>query len=99
MSERPAPDAGLGTLWRCAWRFRFRVLGAFALLVVAKLATVSVPLVLKRIVDGLSRPEDVFVLPVFLLLGYALLRFAGTLFGELRDLLFARVGQQTVADF
>src|SRR5581483_8883279 len=32
-------------------------------------------------------------------LGYALLRFAGTLFGELRDLVFARVGAQTTADF
>jgi ATP-binding cassette, subfamily B, bacterial len=99
MTERSAPEAGLGMLWGCAWRFRYRVLAAVALLILAKLSVVSVPLVLKRIVDGLSRPEDVFVLPVFLLLGYALLRFAGTLFGELRDLVFARVGQQTAAEF
>jgi ATP-binding cassette, subfamily B, bacterial len=99
MNERSAPEAGLGMLWGCAWRFRYRVLAAVVLLVIAKLSVVSVPLVLKRIIDGLSRPEDVFVLPVFLLLAYALLRFAGTLFGELRDLVFARVGQQTTADF
>jgi ATP-binding cassette, subfamily B, bacterial len=99
MKERSAPEAGLGMLWGCAWRFRYRVLAAVLLLVLAKLSVVSVPLVLKRIVDGMSRPETVLVLPVFLLLGYALLRFAGTLFGELRDLVFARVGQQTSADF
>jgi len=41
----------------------------------------------------------VLVVPVFLLLGYALLRFAGTLFTELRDLVFARVTQRTVIGF
>ncbi|MEW6707244.1 MAG: ATP-binding cassette domain-containing protein [Pseudomonadota bacterium] len=41
----------------------------------------------------------VLVLPVFLLLGYALLRFAGTLFNELRDLVFARVTRLTVLGY
>jgi ATP-binding cassette subfamily B protein len=36
---------------------------------------------------------------VFLLLAYALLRFASTLFTELRDLMFARVTLATVSDF
>ncbi|HSN32647.1 MAG TPA: ABC transporter transmembrane domain-containing protein [Ideonella sp.] len=40
--------------------------------------------------------QMLLMLPVFLLLGYALLRFAGTLFTELRDLVFARVTQRTV---
>src|SRR5581483_3297866 len=98
--DGPATRAtGLASLWSCAWRFRWRVLVAIVLLVIAKLSVVSVALVFKRIVDGLSRPENVAVLPVALLLGYALLRFAGTLFGELRDLVFARVGAQTSADF
>lgn len=38
-------------------------------------------------------------LPVWLLIGYALLRYAGTLFTELRDLVFARVGKQVVSGF
>lgn len=38
-------------------------------------------------------------IPVWLLIGYALLRYAGTLFTELRDLVFARVGKQVVASF
>ena len=41
----------------------------------------------------------ILVLPVFLLLGYALLRFASTLFTELRDLVFARVTKCTVTWF
>jgi ATP-binding cassette subfamily B protein len=40
--------------------------------------------------------QTVLVMPVLLLLGYALLRFAGTLFTELRDLVFARVTQWVV---
>ena len=39
------------------------------------------------------------VLPVFLLLGYALLRFSSTMFTELRDMSFSRVTVRTVADF
>jgi ATP-binding cassette subfamily B protein len=85
-------------LWASVWEFRRRVLVALALLVTAKLATVAVPLALKAIIDRLGDPQTLLVLPVFLLLAYALLRFAGTLFGELRDLVFARVTQRIVAD-
>jgi ATP-binding cassette subfamily B protein len=75
-----------------------RVGGALVLLVIAKLLTVAVPWVLKRIVDHLSAPA-VAVLPVFLLVGYAVLRFSGGLVTELRDLVFARVALSTVAQF
>jgi ATP-binding cassette, subfamily B, bacterial len=85
-------------LWASVWGFRRRVLLAIVLLVAAKLATVAVPLALKAIIDRLGNPETLLVLPVFLLLAYALLRFGGTLFGELRDLVFARVTQRIVAD-
>ena len=43
--------------------------------------------------------ETVLVMPAFLLLGYALLRFSGTLFTELRDLVFARVTQGVVTSY
>ena len=42
---------------------------------------------------------SILVIPVFLLLSYALLRFCGTLFTELRDLVFAPVTQRIVADY
>jgi ATP-binding cassette subfamily B protein len=81
------------------WRFRRRVLAALLLLVLAKLAAVTVPLALKRIVDYLSHPEEILLVPLALLLTYAALRFASTLFGEIRDMVFVRVTQHTVADF
>jgi len=98
-------------LWQAVWRYRGRTLTALALLVVAKVSAVFVPLLLKAIVDRFSQPQGlatapalpgastVLMLPVFLLLGYALLRFAGTLFNELRDVVFNRVTQRTVIGF
>ncbi len=98
-SSPPGNSAVLRDLWRVISRFRGRILLALLFLILAKLAVVSVPLALKRIVDELSRPEQFTALPVVLLVGYALLRFASTLFNELRDLAFSRVTQYTVATY
>ena len=87
------------SILQALWTHRRRTGLAVLLLVVAKLLMVAVPAVLKRIVDVLSEPDVILTLPVFLLLGYALLRFAGSLFTELRDLVFVRVTQMAVADF
>src|SRR5690606_34844939 len=81
------------------WSFRLRVIAALVFLVVAKLGAVMVPVLLKRIVDTLGRPETLATLPVLLLAGYAVVRFSTTLFGELRDLVFVRASQSTVAEF
>jgi ATP-binding cassette subfamily B protein len=82
----------LRALWPLLWDYRGRVLLALSCLVLAKLATVGVPLVLKEIVDTLEQTDRaVLVLPVSLLLAYGLLRLAGSLFNELRDAIFARV--------
>lgn len=86
-------------LWRVVSGFRARIVIALACLILAKVAVVAVPLILKRIVDELSHPERVTSLPVALLAGYALMRFASTLFNELRDLAFSRVTQHTVATY
>jgi ATP-binding cassette subfamily B protein len=82
-----------------AWLFKGRVLAALLFLVLAKLAAVAVPMMLKRIVDALGHPEQFVTLPVFVLAGYAVMRFASAFFSELRDLVFSRVTQSTVADF
>jgi len=103
-----SPDASLPvfarrTLFRgvidVLWRFRRRVAAALALLVAAKMFAVLVPVALKRIVDALGVSNEALVLPVFLLLAYALLRFLSGLFTELRDIVFARVTQTAVAGF
>lgn len=86
-------------LWRLALHYRAKVAAALLCLVLAKVATVLVPLVLKRIIEVLGRPEALAALPVALLAGYALLRFASTLFNELRDFLFAPLAQHTVAHY
>jgi ABC-type transport system involved in Fe-S cluster assembly fused permease/ATPase subunit len=84
------------TLIPYVWEFRGRVFFALLLLAGAKLANVAVPLVLKQIVDSLSHPGTVLVLPVALLLGYGALRFSTSLFGELRDVVFAKVTQRSI---
>ena len=71
------------------WEFRGRTVLALAFLVVAKIATVMIPVALKHLVDDLNPVNHAaLVLPIALLIGYGVLRFASTLFGELRDLVF-----------
>ena len=78
------------------WEFRGRVLLSLALLVGAKLASVAVPLVLKEIIDALDQPRPELVLPLALILGYGLLRFASATFSDLRDVIFAKVTQRAM---
>ena len=74
------------------WVYRGRVLLALGFLILAKVANVGVPLVLKDIVDSLDAGEHShLVLPLALLLVYGALRLASSLFNELRDAVFARV--------
>ncbi len=76
------------------WEYRVRMVVALVFLIGAKVASVSVPLLLKRLVDALNisttDPRALLVVPLGLLLGYAGLRLAMTLFTELRELVFAR---------
>jgi ATP-binding cassette subfamily B protein len=78
------------------WEFKGRVSLALLLLVMAKLASVGVPLVLKEVVDVLDQPQDMLVLPVLLVMGYGVLRLCSTLFGEIRDAIFAKVTQRAI---
>ena len=77
------------------WQYRWRVGLALTFLLAAKGANVSVPLLLKHLVDALDlKPGDlrvVLVVPAGLLLAYAGLRLSTSLFTELRELVFAKV--------
>ncbi|MUV12902.1 ABCB family ABC transporter ATP-binding protein/permease [Noviluteimonas gilva] len=68
-----------------------RISFALLLVVLAKLANLVVPLVLKKIVDSLNVAPTMLVLPVALLLAYGASRVSVTLFTELRQVVFARV--------
>lgn len=78
------------------WAYRWRVLIALACLVIAKVATVAVPLILKRIVDSLDVEASLLLLPLGLLLAYGALRLTTAIFNELRDVLFARVRYRAI---
>jgi ATP-binding cassette subfamily B protein len=86
----------LRSLWPYLWEFKGRVIAALGLLVLAKLANVSVPLVLKEIIDAMDKTHAALTVPVFLVIGYGVLRLLSTLFGELRDAVFAKVAQRAI---
>lgn len=90
----------LTILWPYLWQFKGRVVLALSFLVAAKLANISVPLVMKNIVDSLDKSQAAalapIVVPVALLAAYGLLRLSSTMFGELRDIVFVKVTQRAM---
>ncbi|MGH7071933.1 MAG: ABCB family ABC transporter ATP-binding protein/permease [Acetobacteraceae bacterium] len=79
-------------------RARVSVASAGLALIVAKVATVLVPIAYSRAVDTLA-PKGaaaVVAVPVALIIAYGLLRVGASGFGELRDALFAPVQQRAV---
>ncbi|MBK18899.1 MAG: metal ABC transporter permease [Rhodospirillaceae bacterium] len=74
-----------------------RVLLALALLALAKVANVYTPILFKDAVDILSGKEAaILVVPVALLVGYGVVRVLSIAFAELRDAVFAKVGQRAI---
>jgi ATP-binding cassette subfamily B protein len=72
---------------------RARVVASLALLVVAKLTNVLVPVAFGRAVDALAHQgaTGVAVVPVAVVLAYGLVRLLASGFNELRDAIFAKV--------
>ncbi len=74
------------------WEYRYRAGLAIGSLILAKLANVAVPLLLKEIVDTFDQSREVvLILPLALLIGYGLMRAGSAFFNELRDAIFAKV--------
>ncbi|OGA42139.1 MAG: metal ABC transporter permease [Betaproteobacteria bacterium RIFCSPLOWO2_12_FULL_68_19] len=86
----------LGALVPYLLEYKWRVGASLACLVVAKLANVGVPLVMKEVVDSLDAAAAMVAVPVALLAIYGILRFSTTLFAELRDVVFVRVTQRAI---
>ena len=53
-------------------------------------------MVFKSMIDDLSEPQRAVGLPILLLVLYGILKFANSMFTELREILFARVTQEAV---
>ncbi|MFA0813572.1 ABCB family ABC transporter ATP-binding protein/permease [Microbulbifer epialgicus] len=87
----------LKTLFPYLLEFRRAVVLAILCLIGAKVAGVTLPFILKHIVDDLDNAGGVaqaIALPLGLLLAYGAVRFSSTLFGELRDTIFGRVTER-----
>ena len=102
---RPRKRSDWGTIAQLLpylWEYKWRVVFAIACLVLAKVANMGVPLVLKEIIDELTPLLQSNALlaaasmPIVLLVAYGLLRLSTTVFTELREFLFARVTQNAV---
>jgi ATP-binding cassette subfamily B protein len=84
-------------LWPQSWDLRVRVIISLAFLALAKAVNVYVPILYKRAVDALSPGHAAVVaVPVALIIGYGLARVAAQISAELRDAVFAKVGQRAV---
>ena len=93
--------ATLQRLFPYLWTYKWRVVLALGFMVAAKGANVSVPLLLKELVDTMTPAvgratglppgsEGLLIVPLGLLIAYGALRFSTSLFTELRELIFAK---------
>jgi ATP-binding cassette subfamily B protein len=80
--------------------YKSRVLFAVGFMVLAKVASVCLPFLLKYIVDGIDTSQfdqvSLLVVPVGLVLAYGLVRLSNVIFGEIRDVLFGRVTERSI---
>lgn len=76
---------------------KLRVAIALGFLAAAKVTTVYAPFLYKAAVDALTvEGAAVVAVPVFAIVGYGAARVMAQAFGELRDAVFARVGQHAL---
>lgn len=97
----------VGSLWRYIWPadrpdLRLRVIQAGGALLLAKAASTLVPFAYKGIVDAFDAtgPDQMVILglaiPIVLVLAYGIGQIVDNGFQQLRDILFASVGQHAV---
>ena len=79
--------------------FKIRFVLAICFLIFAKIANVSVPIFLGRTVDALDNLSTnalILMVPISLIIAYGIARFLHVGFGEIRDALFAKIGQNAI---
>ncbi|MEH6346650.1 MAG: ABC transporter ATP-binding protein/permease [Bermanella sp.] len=99
--DQPVDWAVVKQIWPFLLEFKQRVILALFCLLAAKFASISMPFVLKYLVDDLdaqlSNTSLAFViLPSGLLLAYGFIRLSNVLLGEIRDTLFGRVTERAM---
>jgi ATP-binding cassette subfamily B protein len=86
-------------LWPFLTEFRGRVALALLFLIAAKVASITLPFILKYTVDALNTEtpgQELVLVPFALVAAYGVLRLANVLFGEIRDTLFGRVTERAM---
>ena len=89
--------------------YKGRVFAALIFMVFAKLANITLPFIMKNIIDQFDDKASIridlldadinqtwLIAPVALVLIYGLFRFSSVLFGEIRDTLFGRVTERAM---
>ena len=87
----------LPDLWpREHLNLRIRVIVALVFLVLAKVAVLITPFIYRDAVDALAGETALMAVPIFLVIAYGVSRLMTSVFQQLRDLVFARVGQHAL---
>ncbi len=80
--------------------FKGRVALALVFMILAKIATVKLPLLIGEIVKSLSiapnDPKTILIVPISLIIAYGSFRFLMVLFAEIRDSIFGRVTERSM---
>lgn len=85
-------------LWPYLLEYKGRVALAMSCLIVAKLASVGLPFILKDVVDTLdaNKTAQALSVPIGLVLAYGAVRLLTVITGEIRDTLFGRVTERAI---
>jgi len=97
------PGSGFGwravrLIWPYLLEYRMRIALAMSCLLLAKVASITAPFLLKHAVDALADTTAVgwLAATLGLVAAYGLARFANVLLGEIRDTLFGRVTERAM---
>lgn len=95
-STNPTKINVLKTLWPYLLRWKTRMAIVFVMMVLAKLTNLVVPTILKKIVDNASHVTNWTSEVVLVVLAYGGARLLASLLNEGREMVFAKVIQDTV---
>ena len=87
-------------LWpKNSLEIKYRIVIALTFLFAAKGVTVGIPFIYKLVIDTITQSlSALIVIPIGLIIAYGVARLLAQSFGELRDAIFAKVGQRAVRD-
>ena len=97
-SNKPVNWKIIAVIWPYLLEHKVRISIAILCMVLAKIANVLGPWLLKLVVDALdgNGANALIIVPITLILAYGFARFANVLMGEIRDTVFGRVTERAM---